>query len=78
MCLAVPAKIVELTGDTAVVEIGGVRRPASVAFIENPGVGDFVLVHAGFAIEKWTDEDVREYEAILRESGVLNDSGLGA
>lgn len=62
MCLAVPAKIVELNGVFAVVEILGVRRSANVAFIENPQVGDYVLLHAGFAIQKWTEQDVREYE----------------
>ena len=66
MCLAVPAKIVELSGHDAVVELGGVKRAASVAFIDDAKVGDYVLLHAGFAIEKWTEEDVREYEEILR------------
>lgn len=62
MCLAVPAKIVELNDVFAVVEILGVRRSVNVAFIENPEVGDYVLVHAGFAIQKWTEQDIREYE----------------
>jgi len=65
MCLAVPSKIVELEGDRAVVEIGGARRSAMVTFIENPKIGDYVLLHAGFAIQKWTDEDVREYYEIV-------------
>jgi hydrogenase expression/formation protein HypC len=65
MCLAVPGRIVELSGVDAVIEIGGVRRASNVSFIENPQVGDYVLLHAGFAIEKWSEEDVREYEAII-------------
>ncbi len=65
MCLAVPGRIVELNGVDAVIEIGGVRRASNVSFIENPQVGDYVLLHAGFAIEKWSEEDVREYEAII-------------
>lgn len=68
MCLAVPAKIVELTGHDAIVELGGVRRAASVVFIDDAKVGDYVLLHAGFAMEKWTEEDVREYEEILRSA----------
>ena len=68
MCLAVPAKIVELTGHDAVVELGGVKRAASVVFIDDAKVWDYVLLHAGFAIEKWTEEDVREYEEILRSA----------
>jgi hydrogenase expression/formation protein HypC len=74
MCLAVPSRIVELRGDLAVVEIGGVRREANVSFIESPTVGDFVLLHAGFAIEKWSEEDVREYNEIIREALSLDES----
>lgn len=66
MCLAVPAKIVELNGENAVVEITGVRRAANVAFIDHARVGDYVLLHAGFAIRQWSEEDVREYERITR------------
>jgi len=67
MCLAVPAKIVELDGERAVVEIGGVRREANVAFIADAAIGDYVLLHAGFAIQKWTEDDVREYAEIMGE-----------
>jgi hydrogenase expression/formation protein HypC len=66
MCLAVPGKIVELTGEQAVVDLYGIRREANVSFIENPALGDYVLLHAGFAIERWSAEDVREYEELLR------------
>ncbi|MDI6773969.1 MAG: HypC/HybG/HupF family hydrogenase formation chaperone [Verrucomicrobiota bacterium] len=66
MCLAVPAKIVELTGQDAVVEADGVRRRCNVTFVHEPRLGDHVLVHAGFAIQKWSEEDVREYDAIMR------------
>ena len=61
MCLAVPAKIIEIDGVNATVDFSGARRNAVVAFIDNPKVGDYVLVHAGFAIRKWSAEDVREY-----------------
>ena len=65
MCLAVPARIVTLNGTEAVVDIDGVRRPANVAFIADAQVGDYVLLHAGFAINKWTEQDVREYREIM-------------
>lgn len=68
MCLAVPAKILECSGDTAVVEIGGVRREANISFIDEAKPGEYLLLHAGFAIRKWTEEDVREYRAILSGS----------
>jgi hydrogenase expression/formation protein HypC len=61
---------VELDGWRAVVELNGVRREANVAFVPGARVGDHVLVHAGFAIQKWSDEDAAEYALILREAGV--------
>ena len=67
MCLAVPVQIVEIEGDEAVVEVEGVRRRCNVCLIEKPEVGDHVLIHAGFAIKKWSDEDVAEYNAIMAE-----------
>lgn len=68
MCLAVPAKIVELSGEMALVEIQGVRREVSIVFVENPKVGDWVLVHAGFAIRKWSPEEIDEYWALVRHT----------
>ena len=65
MCLAVPMRIVEIADDRAVVEIDGVRRAANVAFVPDPKVGDYVLVHAGFAIRKWTEEEAAEYFALF-------------
>lgn len=64
MCLAVPFRIISVTGERAVVEAAGVRREVVVAFVTNPRPGEYVLVHAGVAIRKWTAEDVAEFEAI--------------
>ena len=69
MCLAIPAKIIEIEGEEAVVELKGVRRRGNVSFIKDVQVGDYVLLHAGFAIEKWSEEDVREYNEIMKEMG---------
>ena len=71
MCLAVPSKIVELDGDNATVEIEGIRRAANVALIEDAKVGDYVLLHAGFAIQKWSEEDVKEFYDIMNEMSSL-------
>lgn len=68
MCLAVPFRIVQVIGDRATVEAEGVRREISVAFIDDPKAGDHVLIHAGFAIRKWTDEDVADYHRIMGEA----------
>lgn len=51
MCLALPARVVErLDGDQALVDLGGVRKPVSLAMVPQAVVGDYVIVHVGFAI----------------------------
>ena len=67
MCLAIPAKIVSCTGDIATVDVSGVRRSVNIAMIEDPQVGDYVLLHAGFAIQKWTETEARELQVLLDE-----------
>ena len=52
MCLAVPLKIVEIDGLDAVGEVEGLRRRMRLDFIKEPKVGEYVIVHAGFAIER--------------------------
>ena len=52
MCLAIPLKLVEINGKTAVGEAMGMRREIRVDFIDRPQIGDYVIVHAGFAIER--------------------------
>ena len=65
MCLAIPAKIVSIKGEEAIAEIQGVRRKIILSLINDPRVGDYVLIHAGFAIRKWSEEDVREFNEIM-------------
>ena len=60
MCLAVPLKLVEINGKEAVGESLGMRRSVRVDFIENPQIGDYVIVHAGFAIERLPEEQALE------------------
>ncbi len=67
MCLAVPMKIVELKGDTALVERDGIRRTARVNFLKDPKPGEYVMIHAGFAIERLTEEQAEEDLAAFRE-----------
>ncbi len=56
MCLAVPLKLVEINGKEAVGESMGMRRTLRVDFIPDPKPGDYVIVHAGFAIERLSEE----------------------
>lgn len=60
MCLAVPLKLIEIDGNNAVGESLGMRRPLRVDFIEEPKLGDYVIVHAGFAIERLGEEQALE------------------
>jgi hydrogenase expression/formation protein HypC len=60
MCLAVPAKIIELDGARATVEVPGNRFSADVSLVPTVKLGDYVLVHAGFAIERYRPEDAEE------------------
>ena len=63
MCLAVPMKIIKIEGKVATVEIGRVRRQISLNLVDDVKVGDYVIVHAGFAIQKL---DQKEAEKTLR------------
>ena len=67
MCLAVPAKVMEIEGSLATVEIRGVQRKASLMLLPDVSVGDYVLVHAGFAMQIVTGDDAAETEALWRE-----------
>jgi len=67
MCLGVPMQVCELKDGTAVVELGGVRREVSTVLVEECEIGDYVLVHAGFAISKLDGADAEETIAYLHE-----------
>ena len=68
MCLAVPVKILSLKDNKmSEVELDGVKRDVSVSLIEDPAVGDYVLLHAGFAIEKIDEEQAQETLKALRQ-----------
>ena len=67
MCLAVPLQLIEVKGNNAVGEAMGMKRPIRVDFIENPQIGDFVIVHAGFAIERLPERQAMEDLAAWEE-----------
>ncbi|RME31350.1 HypC/HybG/HupF family hydrogenase formation chaperone [Candidatus Woesearchaeota archaeon] len=76
MCLAVPGRIIALEGTSATVDFGGVQRAADVSLIDNPSVGDFVLVHVGFAIKKVDEHVAKETYRLLAD--VFEGTGGGA
>ena len=67
MCLAVPTRIVSIEGQEAEAEIGGVRRRVSVALTPEARAGDYVLIHAGFAISVLDEQEARESLELFKE-----------
>jgi hydrogenase expression/formation protein HypC len=68
MCLAIPAKVVEkLENDQALVEVGGVRNRVSLMLVEDVTVGDYVIVHVGFAIARLNAEEAAKSLALFDE-----------
>ena len=68
MCLAVPAKVIEINDLTARVDVGGNVREANVALVEGVKVGDYVMLHAGFAISIYDPEEAQKTLDLLREA----------
>jgi hydrogenase expression/formation protein HypC len=67
MCLSIPARIVSINGSMAEVSAGGTIFKAGLQMIEEANVGDYILLHAGFAIQKISGEEAAETLRILRE-----------
>ncbi len=67
MCLGIPMKIISKKGDRANVSSGGTSREISIGLLKKAGVGDYVIVHAGFAIEKLDEKRAKETLDILKE-----------
>lgn len=71
MCLAIPARIVELLeGDDCRVDLGGVRKQISLALVEGAGVGDYVIVHVGYALTRLDPEEAERTLALFAEAGI--------
>jgi len=71
MCLSIPVKIISIEGDMADVSAGGTIFRAGMQMIEDAQPGDYVLLHAGFAIQKISAEEAEETLRLLRE---INDA----
>jgi hydrogenase expression/formation protein HypC len=67
MCLAVPTRVLSIEKQEAEVELGGVRRRISVMLTPGVGVGDYVIVHSGFAINVLDEDEAQETLKLLRE-----------
>ncbi|MCE1245349.1 MAG: HypC/HybG/HupF family hydrogenase formation chaperone [Firmicutes bacterium] len=67
MCLAVPVKLVEIDGKKGKVETGGVVAEIGLAFIDEPQVGDYLIIHAGYALEKIDPEEAQKTLKLFEE-----------
>ena len=73
MCLSVPAEILSIDGQMAKASVGGAIREISLQLVEDTKIGDFVLLHTGYAIEKISKEEADETIRLLRELGDAGD-----
>lgn len=74
MCLAIPARIIELDGDRAVVDAMGNRWKAKTTLLPEAKLGDLVLIHAGFAISLVDEEEAKKTWQIIAEINELQDT----
>jgi len=75
MCLAIPARIVEINdNDTAIVDLGGVRKDISLALVEDVKVGDYVILHVGYALTRLDPEEAEKTLALMAEAGLMEQS----
>lgn len=72
MCLAMPAQVVEIiaNGEQARVSLGGVLKEVSLALVDDIAVGDFVLLHVGYALNKLSEEEAHKTLALFAEAGL--------
>ena len=66
MCLALPAEVVSVDGQDAVVDVDGVQVPISLAFLDGVEAGDFVVIHVGYALSKVDPEIAAEQIALMK------------
>ena len=67
MCLAIPMRVIEVEGEEALVEIGGVKKKVIINLVKDVKTGDYLIVHAGFAIQKLDEKEALETLKLLKE-----------
>lgn len=78
MCLAIPAQLVEIrNADTGVVDLSGVRKEVSLALVDGVAVGDYVIVHVGYALQKLDPEEAEKTLKLFAELGASESSAAG-
>ncbi len=74
MCLAIPARIKSIQDQMATIDMEGTQRDVSLLLLEDAKIGDFVIVHAGFAIHKIDEHEAMESLKVLRQMASLMDT----
>lgn len=69
MCLALPCKVVAIDGDTATIDVSGMKKDISLALIDDIAIGDFVIVHVGYALTRLDPEEAEKTLALFAEMG---------
>ena len=78
MCLAIPVRVVELLeGDAALVDVGGVGKEISLALVEDIAVGDYVILHVGYALQKLDAEEAEMTLALFAQMAAEEDAAGG-
>ena len=71
MCLAIPTRVVELLPDNqALVDLGGVRKAISLELVDGVAVGDYVIVHVGYALTRLDPDEAAQTLALMAEAGI--------
>lgn len=74
MCLAIPGKIVEIDGLLATMDIGGVQKKISLVLVDGVAVGDYVIVHVGYALNRLDPEEaeltLQQFRQVAHEAGI--------
>ncbi len=65
MCLSIPAKVEKIEGEMAIVSVGGAKYNASLQMLDDVKIGDYILLHTGFAIQKVSEEDASGNHEII-------------
>ncbi len=72
MCLSIPAKVLSINGEMAIVSMGGAQYNASLQMVEDVKVGDYILLHTGFAIQKIDEKEAEEVFKLFNELEEIN------
>lgn len=75
MCLAIPVQIDKIVDDEhAIVSVGGVLREINTALVDDPAVGDYVILHVGYALSKLDEKEAQQTLQAMAESGLLEEA----